>query len=80
MPLLATLSNCGIYVYAGDHNPPHFHLRGPGSRALVNIATLEVMAGKASRKDLEEALAWASVPENLESLVAEWRRLNEREE
>jgi Domain of unknown function (DUF4160) len=79
-PLLATLGNCEIYVYAGDHNPPHFHLRGPDSRALVNIATLEVMAGKASRKDLLEALEWASVPENLERLATEWRRLNEREE
>jgi hypothetical protein len=39
-----------------------------------------VMAGKASRKDLQEALEWASVPENLERLVTEWRRLNEREE
>lgn len=80
MPLLAKLRNCGIYVYAGDHNPPHFHLRGPDSRALVDIAALEVMAGKASRQDLQEALEWASVPENLKSLVTEWRRLNEREE
>ena len=78
MPL-ATLSNCSIYVYAGDHHPPHFHLRGPDSRALVNIATFEVMAGKASRKDLQQALEWAAKPENLASLVAEWRRLNERE-
>ena len=42
-------------MYAGDHNPPHFHLRDPNSRALVDIVTLEVIAGQVSRSDLEEA-------------------------
>ena len=23
----APLSNCKVYIYPGDHNPPHFHLR-----------------------------------------------------
>jgi hypothetical protein len=75
----ASLSNCKIYIYPGDHNPPHFHLRGPNSRALVDIANLEVIAGRASKNDLEEARAWAAKPENLALLIGEWRRLNERE-
>ena len=75
----AALSNCKIYLYPGDHNPPHFHLRGPNSKALINIVTLEVMAGKVSKTDLAEVRAWAAKPENLALLVAEWRRLNERE-
>jgi len=75
----APLSNCKIYIYPGDHNPPHFHLRSPNSKALVDIATLEVIAGKASRRDLAEAKEWAQKPENLAALVSEWRRLNERE-
>lgn len=75
----APLSNCKIDIYPGDHNPPHFHLRGPDSNALVDIVTLEVIEGKASKKDLEEARVWAEKPENLAVLVAEWRRLNERE-
>jgi hypothetical protein len=75
----AKLSNCRIYIYPGDHNPPHFHLKGPNSKALMNIVTLEVLAGKAHRQDLAEARAWASEPKNLALLVSEWRRLNERE-
>jgi hypothetical protein len=75
----APLSNCKIYIYPGDHNPLHFHLKGPNSRALVDLMSLEVIAGKASRKDLAEAKAWAEKPENLAALVSEWRRLNERE-
>lgn len=43
------------------------------------MVTLEVMAGKASKRDLAEVKEWAAKPENLASLVAEWRRLNERE-
>jgi len=45
----------------------------------VDMVTLEVIAGKASRKDLAEAREWAEKPENLAALVSEWRRLNERE-
>jgi hypothetical protein len=75
----AHLSNCKVYVYPGDHNPPHFHLRGPDSRASIDMVTLEVIAGKASKKDLAEVKEWAAKPENLAVLVLEWRRLNERE-
>lgn len=77
--LKASLSNCKIYIYPGDHNPPHFHLRGPDSRALVEMVTLEVIAGKASKRDLAEAREWVRKEENLALLVSEWRRLNERE-
>ena len=45
----------------------------------MDLMSLEVIAGKASRKDLAEAKAWAEKPENLAALVSEWRRLNERE-
>jgi hypothetical protein len=75
----AGLSNCKIYIYPGDHNPPHFHLRGPNSKAIIDIVTLEILAGKAHKVDLAEARSWASDPKNLEILVSEWRRLNERE-
>jgi hypothetical protein len=60
----AHLTNCKIYVYSGDHNPPHFHLRGPNSRASVDMMSFEVIAGKASKKDLAEVKEWAAKPEN----------------
>jgi Domain of unknown function (DUF4160) len=75
----APLSNCKIYIYPGDHNPPHFHLKGPDSRASVDMISLEVFAGKASKKDLAEVKEWAAKPENLAILITVWRRLNERE-
>jgi hypothetical protein len=43
------------------------------------MMTLEIIAGKASKRDLAEVKEWAAKPENLAVLVSEWRRLNERE-
>jgi hypothetical protein len=75
----AQLSNCKIYIYPGDHNPPHFHMKGPNSNAQIDLVTLQVIKGAASKRDLDEAIAWVKKPGNLELLAAEWRRLNERE-
>ena len=78
MPTLVELAKCKIQIYAGDHAPPHFKNYGPGTNANVAIETLEVIAGKADRKALREALAWASRPENRALLRAAWNRLNAR--
>jgi len=45
----------------------------------VDMISLEVIAGKASKKDLAEVKECAAKPENLAVLVTVWRRLNERE-
>ena len=77
MPTLARLSGVSIRMYADDHPPPHFHLIGTNSDAMVRLRTLDVLRGIADRRDLEEAKAWARLNESL--LEAEWRRLNERD-
>ena len=76
MPTITVLSNAKIEMFADDHSPPHFHLRGPNSNALIGLNTLSVLRGRASRGDLAEAFAWAKA--NVDLLEAEWRRLNER--
>jgi hypothetical protein len=76
MPTITTLSNARILMFFGDHAPPHFHLKGPNSKALVRIDTLAVLRGYADRGDLAEAIAWARA--NADLLSAEWSRLNER--
>ncbi|MCW2242257.1 DUF4160 domain-containing protein [Azospirillum canadense] len=76
MPTIIELSNSKVQMFAGDHVPPHFHLRGPNSNAMVRLDTLTVMRGKAHRRDLEEAIAWARA--NIDNLLSEWSRLNER--
>ncbi|HXD43625.1 MAG TPA: DUF4160 domain-containing protein [Pseudolabrys sp.] len=79
MPVVAVLSNAKISVYGGwrEHPPPHCHRKGPGSNCTIDLATLEIMRGRASRKDLEEAVAWLA--KNAGAVWSLWRELNERE-
>lgn len=66
--------NWKIAVYAGDHGVPHFHIEGPGFRASVAIATLEVIVGAVPRRVLVAALAWALAYQS--ELQAKWEELN----
>ena len=81
MTTVVTLTNSKISVFGGlrEHPPPHCHLKGPDSNCSIDLATLEPTKGTYSRKDLAEAKEWLSKAENYASIVAEWRRLNERE-
>lgn len=76
MPTFKQFDSFKIEVRAREHNPPHFHMIGPGFHALVDIRTLQVIRGTYSRKALAEAVAWAADQTN--PLLTEWRRLNER--
>lgn len=66
--------NWKIAVYAGDQGVPHFHIEGPGFRASVAIATLEVIVGAVPRRVLVAALAWALAHQS--DLQAKWEELN----
>jgi|RhiMethySRZTD1v2_1073278.scaffolds.fasta_scaffold1887936_2 uncharacterized protein DUF4160 len=65
-----------ICMYA-DHAPPHFHLRGPGWSALIDLDTLEVVRGYAPAREVDRAVEWARG--NMRVLRLHWRRLNERD-
>ena len=56
------------------HGVPHFHIEGPGFRASVAIATLEVIVGSVPRRVLVAALAWALAHQS--ELQAKWEELN----
>jgi hypothetical protein len=75
MPTIKRLPTCTITLYAGDHLPPHFHVRlQDGREALVEIANLSVLSGRIARRELATALAWAA--ENQTQLIAKWEELN----
>ena len=79
MPEIVRLTNCKICIYPGDHLPPHFHVRGPGWSVSIVIASFRVLKGKGPKADLEEAIRWATDPDHMYRLAAEWRRFNERD-
>jgi hypothetical protein len=75
MATLARLSKCKLSIYAGDHNPPHFHvLANDGSEALVDLVSLRVIEGSVRPAVLKEALAWAS--QNVALMATKWKELN----
>jgi hypothetical protein len=74
MPTIVILGNLKIQMFADDHNPPHFHVRTPDSKALVRISDLKLIAGSIDRRDLEKALAWAR--QNRKALEDAWLRFN----
>ena len=43
MATLIRLPRSKLTMYAGDHNPPHFHvLANDGSEALIDLASLQL--------------------------------------
>jgi len=77
MPEVARFTNCKVCLYADDHCPPHFHIRGPGWDVSVDLRTFFITQGAGVASDIAEALAWART--NQAQLYAEWGRLNERD-
>ena len=77
MPEIVRLNNCKICMYADDHNPPHFHVRGPGWDISVDLQTFVVTQGTGPTTDIEEAIDWAA--RHQLSLFLTWSELNERD-
>ena len=78
MPKVADLSAVlKIYVNAGDHAPPHFHVIGPDVDFTVRLSDLRILAGTARLKEFNAAVAWAR--QNGEFLATRWAEYNERD-
>jgi len=75
MPTLIRLPHCSIHMYAGDHLPPHFHIRmRDGREALIEIARLIVLRGTIPARELKPALDWAMAHQAM--IEAKWLALN----
>ena len=62
MPRISSFYGLVVYMYWGDHSPPHFHAEYGEQQALIVIADGRVYAG--------------SLPPRALRLVREWRRLH----
>ena len=75
MPLIQRFLNCAIYINTRDHNPPHFHVRtSDGRDAMVEIGTLKILSRDVARRDIGEALTWAT--DHCELLLAKFKEYN----
>lgn len=75
MPTIKRFGSLQVRMYPSDHLPPHFHVVGPDSEALVSLERLEILAGRARQEEIRAVLAWAA--DNLELLWRHWRSLNQ---
>jgi hypothetical protein len=65
MPAISVFYGISIYLYANDHNPPHFHVRYAEYNATVDIHSGELTEGK--------------LPPRARLLIEEWRIIHQKE-
>jgi hypothetical protein len=61
MPEISRFFGIVVQMYYADHEPPHFHVRYSGQRALIAIETLSLLAGRLSPRALGLVTEWAAL-------------------
>ena len=72
MPKISEFYGITIYMYWGDHSPPHFHAMYSGAEAEIAIATGKLIDGTMPRAARRMLKIWARVHHR--ELFANWRR------
>jgi Domain of unknown function (DUF4160) len=65
MPEISRFLGIVILMYFDEHNPPHFHVKYNDYKAVMEIKTLNILAG--------------NLPVKVRNLVAEWAELHQLE-
>ena len=65
MPEICRFLGIVILMYFDEHNPPHFHVKYNEFQAVMDIQTLNILAGY--------------LPGRVRGLVEEWAELNQEE-
>ena len=71
MPVISLFYGIIVEMFYNEHIPPHFHARHGEDRAVIDIASGDVLEGELSRRDLRLVEAWLEL--NRESLMANYR-------
>lgn len=70
MPLISFFYGIYIYMYADDHNPPHFHAKYGEYEISVRIKDLSIISGKVPARTLGLIIEWASLHQ--QELLEDW--------
>lgn len=74
---MGTLKRFGknrLVVKGLEHGRVHFHLNGPALDCVLDLETLDILAGQAPAVLLRQARAWAR--ENRERIISAWKEQN----
>jgi hypothetical protein len=70
MPEVSRFFGIIVQMYYSDHEPPHFHVRYSGQKALIAIETLALLRGHLSPRALGLVTEWAAM--HRAELMEEW--------
>ena len=59
MPEVCRFDGIRVYIYPGDHDPPHFHARRADFRVKVDISSVAVTKGRMPSSVERRLLDWA---------------------
>lgn len=60
MPKIDSFNGIKIYIYNGDHRPPHIHAIYNEFEVLITIETCDLYAGDLPTKQLKMVYDWLS--------------------
>jgi len=70
VPEISRFFGIVVQMYYADHEPPHFHVRYSGQKALIAIETLAVLRGRLSPRALGLVTEWAAL--HRPELIEDW--------
>lgn len=74
MPCIKNIDSIRIYVYARDHNPPHFHAIVAEHEELIVISDLTTYTGSIPKTNRMKVIKWATKHQDF--LIIQWKKLN----
>ena len=78
MPEISRFFGIIIYMYLGDHLPPHFHAVYNESEAMFSIETGEIFKGDFPKKQMRLVQAWVEL--HRDELFLNYQRLSVNKE
>ena len=70
MPEISRFFGIVIQMYYNDHDPPHFHVRYSGQKAIIGINELDLLEGFLSPRAVALVREWAALHRG--ELMADW--------
>ena len=61
MPEISRFFGIVVQMYYADHDPPHFHVRYAGQKALIAIESRTILRGSLSPRALALVTEWAAM-------------------
>ena len=77
MPEISNFYGISIYMFIGDHNPPHFYVYYDGSSALIAIKDGTILKGSLPPQAKRLVKQWLEL--HRDELLDNWSRLSNSE-